>query len=171
MSWNQLRRRGCFLGKQKQRCQRDAGGAAGPSVQCKESQPGTHSPHLCHPLACAPSVSLHPQYKDGSTHWWPSHWEGGDERSHNGKGAVQPSSLQAAQEGAGGLSRASKHHQMWPHPTPRPTRGVLSLGWGSLSPSGSIRGEGKKQRKIAALNGVEPRRLQRDFDSPIITPN
>ena len=43
-SWNQLGRRGCFLGKQKQWCRRDAGRAAGPSVQCKEPQLGTHSP-------------------------------------------------------------------------------------------------------------------------------
>lgn len=57
-----------------------------------------------------------------------------------------------------------------PHTQTHPRRSRPGMGQ-PQPPVGSIRGEGKKQRKIAALNGVEPRRLQRDFDSPIITPN
>lgn len=133
-SWNQLGRRGCFLGKQKQWCWRDAGGAAGPSVQRKEPQLGTRSPLSAPPSGLCP-ISEFPSLVQG---WWHAPvdgcWEGGVECGRNGKGTVQPGSPQTAQEGAGGLFRASKHHQMWAHPTPRPTRGILSPGWGSLSP-------------------------------------
>lgn len=115
-------------------------------------------PHLCHPLARAPSVSPHPWYEDGGTHRWPSHWEGGDECGRNGKGTAQPSSPQTAREGAGGLSGASKHQQMWAHPTPRPTRGVLGPGWGSLSPQwgpseGRAKSRGKLQRSMVWNRG------------------
>lgn len=133
-SWNQLGRRGCFLGKQKQWCWRDAGGAAGPSVQRKEPQLGTRSPLSAPPSGLCP-ISEFPSLVQGRWHApVDGCWEGGVECGRNGKGTVQPGSPQTAQEGAGGLFRASKHHQMWAHPTPRPTRGILSLGWGSLSP-------------------------------------
>lgn len=115
-----------------------------------------------------------------------------DERGHDGKRKINPSGPWAVWGSTAGAVQGeqtpsdtcSQDTTAGPQPghAPRPPQTLFSpgRGWPRVpAPSGVRagpwgRGEGKNQKKIAAVNGAEPRRprrLQRDFDSPIITPN
>lgn len=180
-----------MLGKQKQRRRASAGG-------CRRSTEGPPSPEPQSlgapepPPSCAVPVSPAPRHtlvvpllgRQGS-------WDE-DERGRDGKRKINPSGPWAAWGSTAGAVQGeqtpsdtcSQDTTAGPQPghAPSPPQTLFSPGRGQPrvpAPSGVRagpwgRGEGKNQKKIAAVNGAEPRRprrLQRDFDSPIITPN
>lgn len=180
-----------MLGKQKQRRRASAGG-------CRRSTEGPPSPEPQSLGAPEPPPAVPcPCHQPLGTRWWCPFWAGQgpgmrmsvaamEKRKINPSGpwAAWGSTAGAVQGEQTPSDTCSQDTTAGPQPSHAPSlpQTLFSPGRGQPrvpAPSGVRagpwgRGEGKNQKKIAAVNGAEPRRprrLQRDFDSPIITPN